>query len=89
MPETVPSELTGVFDVLADIEEIGAGVGDLIVVRPWADRVAVLQRTVHLRWAFDARCALFYCDPHVGPPSQAIRLLQGTMGGHPHLTLLR
>ena len=88
MPSPTPHNLTGVFEVIAEIEEVGARVGDMIVVRPWADRVAVLQRTIDPQWDFGARCALFYCDPHVGPPSEAIRLLRDTVGGHPHLTLL-
>ena len=83
--------ITGVFEVLAEIEEIGARVGDLIVVRPWAERVAVLQHTIHPRWAFDVRCSLFYSDPHLSPPSRAVRHLRRSLRGQlhpPHLRLV-
>lgn len=55
--------VTGVFEVTAEIEEIGARVGDRIVVRPWAPRVALLQRTVPPHFAFDGRARLIFTRP--------------------------
>ena len=87
------SQPTGVFEVIQEIEEIGARESDLIVLRPWADRPAVLQRTIDPRWAFGARCSLFYTDPPM-MDGLALRLLREGVDGHgpvlgsDHLTLL-
>lgn len=67
-------QITGVFEVLAEIEEIGAWVGDRIVVRPWAFRPGLLQRTIAPHWAFDERCG-FVCTEPVLPTAIALRHL--------------
>lgn len=59
-------QLTGVFEVLEEIEEIGAWVGDRIVLaqhRPWP--VSLARRLGHAdaRWAFTDRCVLEFTRP--------------------------
>ena len=62
MSDIVYSELTGVFDVLAEIEAIGARVGDSIVVKPWHTEFpcSLLRQLGHSgsQWAFTESCRL-------------------------------
>jgi hypothetical protein len=88
--------LTAVFEVLANIDEIGAVAGDRIVVRPWRrdDRCCVLVRPLGIaavRWAFRPECALDFTRP-AAPPHQALpRLRRDLSRWHPrwgHLRLI-
>jgi hypothetical protein len=60
-------QLTAVFEVVADIEEIGAVAGDRIVVRPDAPwrPYALVRPLSHAgaRWVFGERCRLLFTDP--------------------------
>lgn len=71
-------DITGVFEVVAEIEEIGAKVGDRIVVRPWAPRVALLQRTIPPHFAFDERSRLIFTRPALDH-RQALQTLRGRL----------
>lgn len=82
-------DITGVFEVLEEIPEIGALPGDRLVVRPHALRPGLLQRIVAPHWAFDRRCRLMFTRPHL--PGDALRRLQDRLPRSPrpgHLRLL-
>ena len=59
-------QLTGVFEVLEEIPEIGAMVGDRLVIgerEPWPVCLVRNLGTADARWAFTTRCALLFTDP--------------------------
>ena len=55
--------IVAVFEVTADMEEIGGRRGDRLVLRPDSLRPCLLQRSVDPHWAFDRRAALTFTDP--------------------------
>lgn len=85
--------ITGVFEVTKEIEEIGARVGDRIVVRPGSKvrpfgMVRSLSRS-EAWWAFSERCRLLATEPTL-PPRLARRRLRAalTPRGPGHLRLM-
>ena len=75
-------ELTGVFEVVAEIEEIGARVGDKILVRPHhAQHPYILMRPLghaQARWAFRTEfCRLVFTKPPL-PPALALARRRGS-----------
>lgn len=67
--------LVAVFELVEDMTDIGGWPGDRLVVRPWAYRPCVLQRSVAPHWAFDPRARLIFTDPDL-PAAYALRSLR-------------
>ena len=91
MPDIAPSRLVGVFEVLAEIEEIGARVGDHLVIgehQGWPVSLARELSHDDARWAFGPSCALEFTRYSSLSRPDALRHLRDTMGGQAHLTLL-
>ena len=84
------------FVVEREIPEIGARVGDRLVLRPWAPRACVLQHDVVPTWAFAPGLRLIFTRPRL-PHLLALRFLEEgvktAVDGHApalgaHLTLV-
>lgn len=92
-----PALRSAVFGFVRAVPEIGARVGDRIVLRPDAPRPVVLQRELgpqDVSWCFSDHTSLLWSDPAMmeGLVRRIIReaFLPGPKAGtHPHLTILR
>ena len=90
-----PDELTGVFLIMREIPEIGAMVGDRIVLAPhdpdWPFALTRQLSPAQARWAFDPRtCALEFTDPSL-MKGLALRHLEAAVPASeyaPHLRLV-
>lgn len=81
----------GVFQIVREIPEIGARVGDRLVLRPHAERPAIIQRTVDPTWAFSCCAELAFTHPPL-PTDVALRILRDRVPcprPHRHLRVLR
>ena len=75
-------QMTGIFEVTDQIEEIGAGPGDRVIVRPWDPARCSLVRRLSpadVRHVFTGRARLLSTDPATSDHGAALRCLRRGM----------